>query len=203
MKKIFVAISLLVLSLAAAPQAEIDRVVAASNGMEASFTQQFTPKGFKTPQSESGTVVFGRLPAMRWTYTAPEAKTFVFDGSQSWFYVPSDKQVTVATISDQRKRDLPFLLLGDPAARAKYFDVKETSQGAATVTSLNPRDRTAPIRQVSIETDASSHLINSISYTDRDGNHTSFRFFSYHPAHLSADTFTFVAPKGVQVVRGD
>ena len=203
MKTFLIAMSLLVLSLAASPQAEIDRVVAASNGMEASFTQQFTPKGFKTPQTESGTVVFGKLPAMRWTYTAPEAKTFVFDGSQSWFYVPSDQQVTITTITDQRKRDLPFLLLGDPAARARYFDMREKAHGSTTDTSLSPRDRTAPIRQVTIETDASTHLINSIAYTDRDGNRTLFRFFSYHPAHLSAGTFTFVAPAGVQVVRGD
>ena len=66
------------------------------------FTQRFTPKGFKSSQVESGTVVFGTLPMMRWCYTAPEPKLFVFDGSKSWFYVPGDKQVTVAGIDDAR-----------------------------------------------------------------------------------------------------
>lgn len=199
MKKLCFAVSLLVLSLAAVPEAEIDRAVAASSGMEAKFTQQFTPKGFTKPQTEGGTVVFGRLPEMRWTYTQPEAKTFVFDGTQSWFYVPADRQVTVTPINDQRKRDLPFLLLGDPAARAKYFDISEH----ANVTSLVPKDRSPLVREIVFETDPSTHRITSIRYTDRDGNRTQFRFSDYQPAHVAADTFSFTAPAGVQVVRGD
>ncbi len=199
MKKLSIAVSLLVLSLAAAPQAEIDRAVAASAGMEAKFTQQFTPKGFTKPQTESGTVVFGKLPEMRWTYTQPESKTFVFDGKQSWFYVPADKQVTVTTITAQRKRDLPFLLLGDPAARAESFNVTESGD----ITVLVPKDRAALIRQVEFATDPSTHRITAISYTDRDGNRTQFRFSDYQPAPAAADAFSFAPPAGVQVVRGD
>ena len=199
MKRLSLTLALLILSLAAAPQAEIDRAVAASAGMQATFTQLFTPKGFTKPQTESGTVIFGKLPAMRWTYTQPEAKQFIFDGSQSWFYVPSDKQVTVTTITDQRKRELPFLLVGDPAARLKYFNMME--QGNATA--LSPKDRSALIRQVTIETDPATHRITSIAYTDRDGNRTQFRFSDYKPARIGTETFAFTAPAGVQVVRGD
>ena len=199
MKNLVLISTLAVLSLAAAPPSEIDRAVAASAGMQAGFTQQFTPKGFTKAQEESGTVIFGTLPAMRWTYTRPEAKEFIFDGSQSWFYVPSDKQVTVTTITDQRKRELPFLLLGDPVARAKYFDIREQPN----VVTLSPKDRSAPIRQVTIETDATTHRISGISYVDRDGNRTQFRFSDYRPVQVSAGTFAFTAPAGVQVVRGD
>ena len=95
-----------VLTAAPARQAEIDLAAAAINGMEAQFTHSFTPKGFNNPQVESGSVIFGKLPAMRWTYARPESKTFVFDGSRSWFYVPADKQVTIADIDDQRKREI-------------------------------------------------------------------------------------------------
>ena len=100
-------------SLSAAPL-ELDRATTAMSGMEASFTHRFTAKGFKSSQVESGSVVFGTLPAMRWSYATPEQKLFVFDGSNSWFYVPGDKQVTVARVDDTKKRELPFLLLGDP-----------------------------------------------------------------------------------------
>src|SRR5437763_565183 len=89
--------------------AELDRAAAALAGNEARFTQQFTPKGFKTAQVESGTVVFGTLPMMRWSYARPEEKLFVFDGRRSWFYVPSDKQVTVTNLDAQRRSELPFL----------------------------------------------------------------------------------------------
>jgi len=48
-----------------------------------------------------------------------------------------------------------------------------------------------------------THLIDSIEYTDRDGNRTIFRFSGYHPARVTPATFSFTVPAGVQVVRAD
>ena len=183
--------------------AEIDLAATAVNGLEASFTHSFTPKGFKNAQVETGSVIFGRLPSMRWTYAKPEAKTFVFDGSRSWFYVPADKQVTIADIDDQRKRELPFLLVGDAKARDRFFVVKEQRRGSTVLTSLQPRESASLVRDVTITSNASSHRIDSIAYSDRDGNRTAFTFSGYHPVRLSSDTFSFAVPAGVQVVRGD
>lgn len=203
MKRLTLALALLVLSLAATPQSELDRAAAATAGTEADFTHSFTPKGFTKPQTEHGTVIFGKLPAMRWTYTSPEPKTFVFDGRQSWFYVPSDKQVIVTTISDQTRTELPFLALGDPAARDRYFTTTEQKHGATNVTSLSQKRAVSLIHSVTIETDAATHRIQSIGYTDRDGNKTVFVFSNHRTAKTGAGTFTFAAPQGVQVVRGD
>src|SRR5207244_7759286 len=119
-------IATLVLAAAAAYASEIDRAAAAMAGTEASFTQRFTPKGFTKSQVESGSVIFGSLPMMRWTYTKPEEKVFVFDGTNSWFYVAADKQVTVASIDDRRSSELPFLLIGDPAAREGLLEVRDS-----------------------------------------------------------------------------
>lgn len=173
----------------------LDRAAAAMAGTEASFTHRFTPKGFKTSQVESGSVIFGRLPMMRWSYTTPEQKLFVFDGDRSWFYVPADKQVTIADVTDARKRELPFLLLGDPAAREKHFVVRQ----AGRVTTLQPRDKAAVVRTVRITTGADNR-IQRIEYIDREGNQTSFDLSGYHPRSASSDTFHFTPPAGVQVV---
>jgi len=181
--------------------AEIDRSAAAIAGKQASFTQRFTPKGFKSSQVESGSVIFGTLPMMRWTYSAPESKLFVFDGSKSWFYVPADKQVTVGVLDDARKRELPFLLIGDPAARDRYFVVKETQRGRSVVTTLQPRDRGAMIRDVTVTSDASTHTISRIDYGDREGNRTSFELSGYHAVGAGADTFHFTPPAGTQIVN--
>src|SRR5437773_12257973 len=113
--------TMLFLVACSAAAAEIDRAAAAMAGTEAQFAQRFTPKGFTNSQVESGSVVFGTLPMMRWTYAKPEEKVFVFDGTRSWFYVAADKQATVATLDDRRKSELPFLLIGDPAARDRLF----------------------------------------------------------------------------------
>jgi outer membrane lipoprotein carrier protein len=189
-------------SVSAAP-IELDRAATAMSGMEASFTHRFTAKGFKNSQVESGTVVFGSLPAMRWSYSKPEQKLFVFDGSNSWFYVPADKQVTLGRVTDARKRELPFLLLGDPAARDKHFVVKQQKRAGNVVTTLQPRDKNALMKNVVVTIAPSTHLIQRIEYTDRDGNRTSFDFSGYHRRAATADTFTFAPPAGVQVVRAD
>lgn len=182
---------------------EIDQAAKAMSGMEASFTHRFTAKGFKTSQVESGTVVFGPLPKMRWSYSSPEQKVFVFDGASSWFYVPADKQVTQGRVSDARKGELPFLLLGDSAARDKHFVVKQATKNGAIVTTLQPRNAKALVKAVTVTTNPSTHLISRIEYTDREGNRTSFDFSGYHRRAASADTFTFSVPAGVQVVSAD
>jgi outer membrane lipoprotein carrier protein len=164
----------------------LDNAARAMSGMEASFTHRFTAKGFKTSQVENGTVVFGALPKMRWSYSKPEQKLFVFDGTSSWFYVPADKQVTLGRVTEARKRELPFLLLGK-----------------SIVTTLQPRDKSAVVKTVSVTIAPSTNLIQRIEYTDRDGNHTAFDFSGYHKRAASADTFTFKPPAGVQVINAD
>jgi chaperone LolA len=199
---VFISVVALAATVSAAP-IELDRAAAAMSGMEASFTHRFTAKGFKNSQVESGSVVFGALPAMRWSYSKPEQKVFVFDGSNSWFYVPADKQVTQSRVTDARKRELPFLLLGDAGAREKNFVVKEQKRGGNVVTTLQPRNPAALIKSVTVTIAPSTHLIQRIEYADREGNRTSFDFSGYHRRAASADTFTFAPPAGVQVIRAD
>ena len=195
MKKTFFVLALtLAIPLQAA---ELDRAAAALAGNEARFTQQFTPKGFKTAQVESGTVIFGTLPMMRWSYSRPEEKLFVFDGQRSWFYVPGDKQVTVTALDATRRSELPFLLIGDPAARDKNFVVREKGN----VVILQPRSSSAMIRSVVITIAADTHLIQRVDYTDREGNQTSFELAGMHKRAVSNDLFHFTPPAGVQVVE--
>jgi outer membrane lipoprotein carrier protein len=195
---LIIAVSALAFSATAA---EIDRAAAALAGSEATFTQRFTPKGFKTSQVESGTVVFGTLPQMRWSYTRPEQKLFVFDGSRSWLYIPSEKQVTVADLDDRTRGELPFLLIGDPAARARNFNVSETTRGNTTVVTLQPKNAAAKIRNVVVIIASASHTIARVDYTDREGNQTTFDFNGAHRRDVSADLFRFAPPAGVQVVQ--
>ena len=195
MKKTLFALALtLTLPLHAA---ELDRAAAALAGTEASFTQRFTPKGFKTAQVESGTVVFGTLPMMRWTYARPEEKLFVFDGDHSWFYVPSDKQVTKTTLDASRRSELPFLLIGDPAARERNFVVREKGN----VITLQPRSASAMIRNVTVTVAPDTHFIQRVDYVDREGNQTTFELAGMHKRAVGNDLFHFTPPAGVQVVE--
>ena len=196
-----VLIATLILAATAAHPSDIDKAATAMAGTEASFTQRFTPKGFTHSQIESGNVIFGSLPMMRWTYTKPEEKVFVFDGTNSWFYVAADKQVTVATIDDRRRSELPFLLIGDAAARERLFIVNESSRGGASVVTLQPRSGSSAIRNVTLTIVSATHLIQQLEYADREGNRTVFDFSGYQRRSTSPDVFRFTAPAGVQVVN--
>jgi outer membrane lipoprotein carrier protein len=195
--------SLAITATLTAQTTELDQAAKAMSGMEASFTHRFTAKGFKTSQVESGSVVFGELPKMRWNYTSPEKKLFVFDGSESWFYVPGDNQATHGRVSDARKAEMPFLLLGDAAARDRHFAVKQQTRGGKVVMTLQPRNARALVRNITVTITPSTHLIQRIEYTDTGGNRTSFDFSGYHRRTAPADTFRFTPPAGVQVIRAD
>lgn len=197
----FITLALTLLIAASTQAAEIDRAAAALAGSEANFTQRFTPKGFKNTQTESGTVIFGALPQMRWSYSRPEQKVFVFDGTRSWFYVPADKQVTVTTLDDSRKAELPFLLIGDPAARERNFVVTETTHGNSVTATLKPKSASAMIRNVVVTINPSTHVIESVAYSDREGNATTFDFSGFRKRATSSESFHFTPPAGVQVVQ--
>ncbi|HLJ75384.1 MAG TPA: outer membrane lipoprotein chaperone LolA [Thermoanaerobaculia bacterium] len=186
----------LLLAAVAAYPSQIDQAATAIAGTEAAFTQKFTPKGFTNSQIESGSVIFGTLPMMRWTYTKPEEKVFVFDGTTSWFYVAADKQVTTASIDDRRRAELPFLLIGDPASRDRLFVVKESGN----VVTLQPKVATSAIRSVTLTLDLNTHLIQRLEYSDREGNRTEFDFSNYQRRAATSDLFRFTPPPGVQVV---
>ncbi|MGZ7031976.1 MAG: outer membrane lipoprotein chaperone LolA [Thermoanaerobaculia bacterium] len=195
--------AVLILAATTVQASELDRAAAALPSFEANFTQSFTPKGFRNAQTESGVVLFGTLPMMRFTYMKPEQKLFVFDGEKSWFYSPSDRQVTVARIDDARKQQLPFLMIGDPVARDRAFVVRENASRGRVVTTLQPRDPAGMIRTASLTVDPSTHLIQSIEYTDREGNRTRFDFSGYHRATPGPNAFQFTPPAGVQVVNAE
>lgn len=191
----------LLLAASVAGAAEIDRAAASLAGTEAQFTQRLTPKGFRNSQVESGTVTFGPLPMMRWSYARPEQKLFVFDGTRSWFYIPAEKQVTVTTLDDSRRAELPFLVLADPAARDRSFIVRETTRGGNVVATLQPRAASAMIRNVTITIAPSTHTIRSVSYTDRNGAETTFEFSGFTRRTAAPELFRFVPPAGVDVVQ--
>jgi outer membrane lipoprotein carrier protein len=138
---------------------------------------------------------------MRWSYSAPEQKLFIFDGRTSWLYVPEDHQATVHTITDAERRDLPFLVLTDAAALERLFVVRESRVGSEIISQLAPRSGRGVVRSLSITTSAADGRIHRLEYTDADGNHTVIEFSRFQPDRPAADAFTFTAPKGVEVIR--
>jgi len=179
----------------------LTKAVAATNQTKADFTQRFTPKGFSREQVEAGSVVFGRLPEMRWSYTTPESKTFVFDGTTSWFYSAEDQQLTIHKLTDGEKRDLPLVVLSDPAQGLSAYEITSKQTGTTVRIELRPKDSAATIRNCVVTVDAARGTISGLEWDDREGNHTVFEFTTLGPAEIGPDSFRFEAPPGTEVVE--
>lgn len=61
--------------------------------------------------ADSGTVYFSRPGRMRWEYESPENKLFLVDGTNVWFYVPADRTVSRAKLSQSSDWRTPLALL--------------------------------------------------------------------------------------------
>lgn len=188
-------------SAAAASSSELSRTFPAMAGHQAEFTHSFTPKGFKTAQVEKGSVVFGAPPMMRWSYLAPDEKLFVFDGATSWLYSKDDQQVTVNQLSEEDKRNLPFLFLTDSKKVGSYYRIRERASGIYVITTLKALDSKSAVQEITALFSSSDYRIRKLEYVDRQGNRTVFEFNGFRPAKTTADTFRFRPPAGVDIVR--
>jgi outer membrane lipoprotein-sorting protein len=184
-------------SLAAGQAAS--RVTALFRGCEgnsAQFVHRFLPKGYKKETVERGSVVFGTLPSMRWSYNSPEAKEFVFDGTTSWLWVPADKQVTVHELTADERASLPFFALSDPARIESSFTISKNGRK----TTMKARDRSGLLAEIVVE-ESRDGWLGTLRYVDSQGNATAFEFSGFTAFKPAPDTFRFIAPPGAGVTR--
>lgn len=186
---------------AAAWSSELSRTFPAMAGQKADFTHSFTPRGFTKAQVEKGSVVFGAPPMMRWSYLAPDEKLFVFDGKTSWLYSRDDQQVTVNQLTEEEKKDLPFLFLTDAKKVSAYYRIRERASGIFVITTLKALDSKAAVQEITLTFSSADYRIRKLEYRDRQGNKTVFEFSGFQPSRTTADTFRFLPPAGVDVVR--
>lgn len=173
--------------------------------------------------AESGTVYFSRPGRMRWEYESPEEKLFLVDGTNVWFYVPSDHTASRAKFKESSDWRTPLALLAGKADLAKFcraISIDDTSAKTAkpddrptdpgnTVLRCLPRGQTdgasedadaGTIKEVLFEASPDAHLVRVL--IRQPGNlETEFRFGDWQENIAIPETkFHFVAPPGVAIV---
>jgi chaperone LolA len=195
---ILILASLFALPALAADEAasRVTALLRSCEGNSAQFVHKFLPKGYKKETVEQGSVVFGSLPSMRWSYNSPEPKEFVFDGKTSWLWVPADKQVTVHELTAEERESLPFFALSDPARIESSFTISKSGRK----TTMKARDRSGLLAQIIVEESRDGRL-GTLRYVDSQGNSTTFEFSGFKKFKPTAETFRFVTPPGAGVTR--
>ena len=175
----------------------------------ASFRAVFLERrseGRGSMQLESGTLYIRRPGLMRWEYEAPEKKLFLVDGKNAWFYVPSDRTATKATVRQSDDARIPLLLLtgkttlGRVCRRIELADVHVEAAGDTALRCLPAHGGDAEYKEAVFEVDAESHLVRLLVREAGDIE-TEFHFGRWEEnLPLDRSLFEFAPPKGTVIV---
>ena len=188
---------------ASGARAQLDTFTRGLTGLEGQFTQQVTDGNGRTRESSSGTLALSAPRLFRWEYVKPYPQLIVADGKTVWVYDPDLKQVTRRP-QGAAEGNSPLAALVDPARLDRDYVVAEAgSKDGLEWLTLTPRNKDdASFESARLGFDQGG--LGRMSVTDLLGQRTEIVFAKWqrNPAFASG-TFTYVPPKGVDVVGGE
>ena len=173
--------------------------------IQADFVQTYEGGVLRTKTSERGTVAIKRPGRMRFTYTKPEKKEFVSDGTRLYTYLVADKQVIVSPAPGPDQGDIPAMFLAGQSDLARDYTPTFTPlPGAATglvTLKLVPKKKSEEYESLGIGIDPKTLQIQFLTAVDMQGGRSSFTFSNLKENRGLADKqFEFRIPRGVDVV---
>ena len=163
------------------------------------FEQQVFDRTGKAVEKASGTFAFERPGKFRWVYEKPHTQVLVGDGSKLWIHDPDLNQVTVKRI-DQAISSTPAALLAGKDDITALFTLRDagTADGLSWV-EATPKAQDTGFERVRLG--LSGKNLAAMELFDQLGGRTMLRFVELKSnAHVAADGFKFVPPKGADVL---
>lgn len=155
--------------------------------------------------TERGRLQVKKPGKMRWTYTSPEKKEFVSDGSKLYSYIPEDRQVVVTDVPPADEASSPALFLAGKGDVLRDFvastpDVPDLGAGEVAL-KLAPKQSQEEYDWLVLVLDRESLQIRRLITADAQGGTSSFAFSRIREnVGLPDRTFTFTIPRGVDVI---
>lgn len=187
----------------------LQRRYGAMEGFSAEFQQIYTSTINSVRREESGMLYMKKPGRMRWEYQKPEVKLFVSDGRRSFFYVPSDRQVTERRYTAEDIQSVPILfLLGQGDIRRDFsvsWEVNEPKRrGDNYFIRLRPKSQSSAFSLVMAEIQPSDFTIERLVVVDPTEDRSEFLLTHFTvDTKLKDDLFKFKIPKGVEVLNAD
>ncbi len=164
------------------------------------FAQMVLDKNLKLLQQSTGTMQFSRPGKFRWEYDKPYQQTIVGDGVRLWVYDKDLNQVT--------ERKLDRALGASPAALlagSNDIDKNYTLTGIGNQEGLDwleaiPKSKDTAFERIRLGFGKAG--LDAMELRDQFGQVTVIRFADIERnGRLAPDAFTFVPPKGADVIR--
>jgi len=190
------------------PVALASRIQQRYNGIrdiQADFTQTYEGGVLRTTTTERGVVAIKRPGRLRFTYTKPEKKEFVSDGTKLYTHLVADKQVIISPAPGPDQGDIPAMFLAGQSDLARDYTPTFTAlPGAAqslVTLKLVPRKANTDYESLGIGVDVKTLQILFLTAVDTQGGRSSFTFSNLKENRgLSDKDFVFRIPRGAEVL---
>ncbi len=176
----------------------------------ADFVHVYTGGVLGQRVTERGTVLIKKPWKMRWTYTTPERKVFVSDGTKLYSYIPEDKQVIVSSIPASDETSTPTLFLAGKGNITRDFVITWANPALVQAPpdtyalKLVPTRKEQDYEWLVLVVDRRSFQIRMLATTDQQGGQSTFTFSNLREnVNIPDRQFTFQIPRGVEVITSD
>lgn len=184
------------ISFADSAEQELIQILSNLQTLQAQFTQTVFDGHGRSLQQTSGEMMMQRPGKFRWQTFKPSKQLLIADGNRIWFYDTDLQQVTVQKQHAASKNSPAMLLSGSPEKLAQDFLISKQGSDFKLV----PKSKEGLFQSVQLA--FNNQTLVSMKLVDNLGQVTRVQFSQVknNPA-LSAGTFNFRVPNGVDVVR--
>ena len=185
---------------------KIQAFYAQASDYKATFVQTTAHKMFSGRLERAyGTVKFKKGGLMRWEYTKPEKKFFIYDGKTLWIYEPEVPQVFSGSADAERLRRALAFLSGEGKLMDEYnvktLDSAKYGYPDGFVLGLTPKDTQSPYKRIELYIDKKDFRVARSVVVDHENNRNRLDFRNPKLGNNFTDQeFFFSPPKGVPVI---
>jgi outer membrane lipoprotein carrier protein len=173
-------------------------------GFTARFIQESTLKAMDMTDVATGKMFVKRPGMMRWEYEKPEKQVVVTDGENIWIYRPGDNQVLVGKSPQFFGTGKGATFLSDIRIIRRNFSVSiAKDKDGYIVLDLIPRKKQADVVKIYISVSKKNFEISRIGIINSYGDETAIDLFDSQFVTSPDSAFSFVIPKGAEVIRID
>ena len=174
------------------------------DSLQSRFEHSYYPNSLATPLKEKGNFTFKKPDRMRWEYTDPEKKTYVYQAGTLLSYIPEDNQLIRSPIDkEQAESDILGFFSGKMEFEERYF-IEESpfpsDDPAAWQIKLTPKEE-GEQSYVLLEISRAGWLLQRAVLFDWAGNKHEFRFsrIKVNP-RLPGDAFEIKVPPDCEII---
>lgn len=196
--RIFLPLFLSCVSLTATA-ATLDDYLGHVKSMTAAFDQYVFIESTQEPEESTGTIFVLSPDKFRLNYNKPYKQVYVADGERLWSYDEDLEQVTVKK-QEGLLSNSPAIILGNPSELSNAYVIQgQGKKNNIDWFHLTPKNPDSQFDHVRLGFTGKNLYVMELY--DSFGQRTQLKFskLQYNPK-ISADTFTFTPPDGVDVI---